>query len=144
MPNSIPLPSIKWGKRKDRSQMSESFTEDGRIVSVELDVMRASMVNDNAQVGFLLDAENQYLTEDGTWIQVLWERTCYPVCMVKPGKDPDLGKLMGQIYDESKDLEIASQFKKADKKDKMTTALWMISIFSGTMIIIAGMMVFGG
>ena len=144
MPNAIPLPSIKWGKRKDRSQMSESFTEDGRIVSVELDVMRDAAVNDDAKLAFLLDAENQFLAEDGTWRQVLWERTCYPVCMVKPGKDPDMKKLLNQIYKESKEIAISDEFKKSGQENKMSGFLWIVSIICATFIIIAGMNFLGG
>jgi hypothetical protein len=124
--------------------MSESFTEDGRIVSVELDVMRDAAVNDDAKLAFLLDAENQFLAEDGTWRQVLWERTCYPVCMVKPGKDPDMKKLLNQIYKESKEIAISDEFKKSGQENKMSGFLWIVSIICATFIIIAGMNFLGG
>lgn len=141
---SIVFPTLKWGKRKDKSQMTESFTEDGRLVEPELDVIRTCINEPESGMSFLLDAENQFMGEDGTWRQILWERTCYPVCMVNDGKDSDLGKLLQQISKESRELAIDEQFKKSNKEEKMTPILWIISIVCSTFIIIAGMVALGG
>ena len=140
---SISLPTIKWGKRKERSQMAEYFTEDGRIVSPEFDVLQTCIDDPEAGIAFMLDAENQFQGEDGIWYQVLWERTCYPVSMIVSGKDPDLEKLMNQIHAETYDRESELQFNKANQANKMTPILWIVSIAVSAFIIVAGMRYLG-
>ena len=140
---SIALPTIKWGKRKERSQMAEYFTEDGRIVTPEFDVLQTCIDDPEAGIAFMLDAENQLQGEDGSWYQVLWERTCYPVSMIISGKDPDLEKLMNQIHAETYDRESELQFTKANQANKMTPILWIVSIAVSAFIIVAGMRYLG-
>jgi hypothetical protein len=123
--------------------MAEFFTEDGRIVTPEFDVMQTCIDDKEAGIAFMLDAENQFVGEDGIWYQILWERTCYPVSMIVSGKDPDLAKLMNQIYAETYKRESEVQFNKANQSNKMTPILWIVSIVVSAFIIVAGLRYLG-
>jgi len=142
--NSIPLPSIKWGKHKERSAMADVFTEDGRIVEKEMVVSRACIDDEDTGAAFMLDAGNQFIDEKQTSLQILWERTCFPVCPVTPGKDADLGKVVNEVYKENRKLAVDQEFNKAAKADKTNKIIVMISIVCGTFIIIAAMRFLGG
>jgi len=110
----ISVPSIKWGKRKNRSQMCEIFTDDGRILTVELAVLFGCVDDPERKMGFLLDDENQFVSEDGHWTQILGERSSIPMCLVKPENADVLKNRIGtmgrevrenakqQLYDDAK------------------------------------------
>lgn len=140
---AITLPTLKWGKRKERSQMAEVFTEDGRIATYEFDVLQTCIDEPDKGIAFMLDAENQFSGDGGVWYQILWERTCYPVSMIVTGKDPDLEKLMNQIHSETYDRESELQLNKVNKANKMTPWLWIISIVVSGFIVIAGLRYLG-
>ena len=140
---AITLPTLKWGKRKERSQMAEVFTEDGRIATYEFDVLQTCIDEPDKGIAFMLDAENQFSGDGGVWYQILWERTCYPVSMIVTGKDPDLEKLMNQIPAETYDRESELQLNKVNKANKMTPWLWIISIVVSGFIVIAGLRYLG-
>lgn len=142
MPTLV-IPSVRWGKRKKRSQMTEVHTEDRRIEIVEMDVMRSCIDNPEKGMGFLLDGGNQYRSEDGNWCQILWERTLYPVSSVKKREESNYKDLLLQIYREAKALAKQEQYKKMNQ-NRMNTFLWVVSIFCGTFIIIAGIRWLGG
>src|SRR3990170_2888065 len=80
MPLSIPLPQVKFGKIKKRSQICEILTDDGRWVDRELPVEYSCVVWEEAGLKFLLDPDNQYLAEDGLWHQILTETSAVPLC----------------------------------------------------------------
>lgn len=123
--------------------MCESYSEDGRIVQLEMDVMRACIDEPESGMAFLLDPGNQYLGEDRNWYQILWERTCYPVCMVNTGVEPDLDKLVQQISKEARESKEDEQLKKANEKTD-NKAQWIVGMICATFIIIAGIVYFGG
>lgn len=140
---TLTIPTIKWGKRKDRSQICESFTEDGRIITVELPVLRGCVDDEKSGQGFILDAGNQYTNEDNYWTQVLWERSSFPVCMIDDSKNPDLSKLINQIYKESKKQAQLDQFIEAAKNAMSDRLSWIIAMVCGTFLIIAAMQTWG-
>lgn len=135
--NSIPIPRIYLGKRKERSQMCEIHTIDGKIVELELDVVRSCAAKPETNTAYLLDAENQYLNENGDWTQILWENSLYPVCSVIKREEEDTKRLLLQIYREAKAQAKAEQYKKIDQ-NKMSAFIMIVSIFCATMIVIAG------
>ena len=140
---TINLPVIKWGKRKERSQMARVYTEDGRVRTIEFEVLQTCIDDSERGIAFMLDAENQFEGEDGISYQILWERTCYPVSMRVTGKDPDLEKLMKNIYAETYDRESELQLNKVNKANKMTPILWIVSIVVSGFIVIAGLRYLG-
>jgi hypothetical protein len=131
---------IKKGKSKKRSQMTEIFTEDGKIMNIELSVSRNCMLDEERGNAFLIDSPEQLPGEDKNWYQVLWERSGYPVSIVHPeNKQPDLEVLLRNIYRETKAHKRDEQFDKSKNNDRMNTYLWIISIICATFIIIAFM-----
>ena len=138
MPTSIPLPQIYWGKRKQRSQMCEVHTLDRKIVEVELEVVRFCAADSIKNLAFLLDGENQYFSDKNYWVQILDERSLYPVCSIKKRDETKTKDLLLQIYREAKKQAKAEQYKKRDT-NRMTAFVMIVSIFCTTMIVIAGM-----
>lgn len=143
-PSSIPLPAIRWGKRKLRSQMCEIFTDDGRIVAVEEDVLRGCVDDPATGQAFLLDAENQYTAEDGHWYQILGERSTIPLCMIKETNIKDLQKLINQIFHESQEDAKLRQYEKATSNTMADKLLWIVAMVLSAMVIIFGIVWFTG
>ncbi len=56
----INIPTIKWGKRKPRSQMCEAFLSDGNIVDIALPVLRKCVDNEKTSEAFLINDVNQF------------------------------------------------------------------------------------
>ena len=123
--------------------MARLFTEDGRVRTIEFDVVQSCIDDPEKGYAFMLDSENQFIGDDGSWYQILWERTCYPVGMIVSGKDPDLEKLMNQIHAETYDRESELQFNKSNQDSKMTPILWIVSITVSAFIIVAGLRYLG-
>lgn len=151
MPTNIAIPSIKFGKRKQRSQMCEVFTEDGRIVDVELDVLRGCINDPITEQAFIIDSDNQYTNESGYWTQVLGERSTIPICMVKPHKmqdgkndDEELKGLINQIFHESQEAAKLAQYLKAGKREMWNKLLWIITVPCVTVLLIFAIQYFGG
>lgn len=148
LPSSIPIPQIKLGKRKTRSQMWEMFTDDGRIINIELDVLTGCCDDAAHGKGFLLDAQNQYTDEDGYWKQVGWDRSLMPLCMIeetkilgesnKPGTNDDetlLTNLVDQIFHEAKEARQERLWSGVSKNTMMDKLIWLITIPSVTALI---------
>ena len=139
---SIPIPQIKMGKRKERSQMCKLITDDGRLVDRELKVDYGAMVDQAAGTLWQIDTEGQYMADDNVWYQILTEVSEYPVS-TKAVDDPDYQKKMEKNSDvvyrltfNQKQNEFFNQIKTDSQWGKMTL---IISIVMGSMIIIAGM-----
>lgn len=146
MPKTLTVPTIKWGKRKERSQMCEIFTEDGRIVDMELDVLHGCVQNKMLESGdaHLLSEENQFLDEeDGIWKQQIGELSVEPICMINPNAMGDVKKRVEGIYADRRKSLMMMENKKALRSPIMDKLLWIITIVCGTAIIIAGINFFG-
>lgn len=145
MPLAIPIPQVKFGKRKERSQMCEIFTEDGRIVDTELDVLHGSIQNTKltTQDAFIISAENQfYDMEDGTWKQQINELSAAPICMIKTLDDVE--KRADEIFKNARISAQTEKLKEAARQWLWEKLTWVISIVCGTFIIIAAMQYFEG
>jgi hypothetical protein len=128
IPSNIPIPKIIMGKRKQRSQMCEVFTEDGRILQIEFDVLRGCIEDQATGQAFLIDSANQYTDERGYWVQVLGERSTIPVCMISPTKVNDLKGLINNIYYESYQDAKMQQYIKAAKAPWLERITWIVAI----------------
>ena len=135
--------SLKFGKRKQRSQMCELFTDDGRLLTVEHDVLRGCIDDPLKGMGFIIDGANQFLDEQGNWVQLLGERSTIPICPVTISHITDLKALKGQIFHESHEESKVQQYKKAAQSEFMNKILWMITIPCVTFLIIFGVQKLG-
>ena len=133
----ISVPSIKWGKRKNRSQMCEIFTDDGRILTAELDVLFGCVDDPIRKMGFLIDDENQFVAEDGHWTQILGERSSVPMCMVNPENADILKARIGGLGRESRE-NAKSQLYDDAKKNTFADRIVLI-----VAIAVAGLLIFG-
>lgn len=106
--------------------MCEIFTDDGRIVTVEIDVLRGCMDDIKTGSAFLLDSDNQFTAEDGQWTQILGERSTIPISLVKPTEYKELKSIINKIYHESIESEKLAQYDKAGKNDKFNKILWLV------------------
>jgi hypothetical protein len=106
--------SFNWkaliGKTKTRSQMCEVFTEDGRIVDLEIPVLKGCVAADDKCSAWLMDPENQVQDEStGIWYQVYGERSTIPMEVIKDLPDPtkdEYTKLIQKIFHESWVLDL--------------------------------------
>jgi len=147
MPSSIPIPQIKFGKRKERSVMCEVFRDDGKWTVVELPALYSCVDNDMVKPGvaFLIDADNQYLAEDGNWHQLITEKSQIPIClrkvnMYQDGKndDKELEELGNELFIqtfEEKQVEAIEKAQQADKWDKVQR---IVIIVCATILVIVG------
>lgn len=135
--------SLKFGKRKLRSQMCEMFTDDGRLITVEHDVLRGCIDDAIKAMAFIIDGDNQFMDEQGDWVQLLGERSIIPICPVKDSHITDLEKLKDQIFHESHEEAKVEQYKKAAQSAFMDKILWMITIPCVTFLIIFGVQYLG-
>jgi len=128
--------SIKFGKRKQRSQVCEMFTDDGRLPTVEWDVLRGCIDDAVKGMGFLIDGGNQFLDEQGSWVQLLGERSIIPICLIKSADETDLKGLKDQIFHESHEEAKVEQYRRAIQSEFMNKILWMITIPCVTFLLI--------
>ncbi len=141
VPASIPLPQVKLGKRKQRSQMWEMYTVDGRSVDVEIDVLQGCCDDVAHGKAFLIDPNNQYTNEQGYWVQVGWEMSLMPLCTIeetkilgaknKPGTDDDddlLTVRVNQTFHEASEARKELVWSKVNKNMMMEKLTWLIAI----------------
>ena len=107
------------GKHKQRSQMCEIFTDDGQIKQIELEVMKSCVDDSVHGVGYLLDADDQFMGKDKQWYQILYEKSALPVCMIAESslKETQLSNVLDQIADESMDVAKENQYNLAKKNE---------------------------
>ncbi len=142
------MPRVIWGKRKKRSQICEIFTEDGRIETMEFDVLRGCVDDPILGIGFILDADDQYVGEDKYWHQILGERSMLPIRMLNPkGVDEDeeaLNKIIDQIFEASCEAAKLAQYTKAANKNKSDNLVKMFTVGMACFLIIFAMVYYGG
>ena len=148
---SIPIPTIKLWKRKERSIICEVLTDDGRWIDKEMPVLNSFLADDGTRLAFLIDENNQYMAEDGNWHQLVTEKSIIPIClretnMYQNGNNDkeELKKLADQIFKIRFKQAKAEQFSKAKQSESWNKFLWVVSIVCGTFLIIAAMNYFKG
>jgi len=144
--SSIPIPQIKLGKRKERSQMCEVFTDDGRWKDKELPALNSCVDDESVGIAFLLDPENQYLAEDNNWHQLITEKSQIPLSLRKQNiyqgghnDKAELAQLGNDLFKLTAEQKQAERFKNAQASEAWNKFLWIVSIVCGTMVLIAGM-----
>ena len=141
---TIPLPKVTFGKRKKRSQMCEVFTDDGRIIAAELDVLRGCVDDPDRNAAFLIDPVNQIMGEDGQWYQIIGEHCTMPIQLITKGQEKDLNKLIPQIFRETHETAKLQQYEKAMKNSWLEKILWIIAIPCITLLLFYAIKMFGG
>ena len=148
MPTTLKFPiksiTIAAGKHKQRSQMCEMFTEDGRILPLEFEVLRSCMDDPVTGMGFLCDSENQFTNESGEWIQLLGERSMVPLSPIKPSDATDLQELRNKIWHETHEDAKVKQYELAANKDRLNKITTLIAIPCITILFIYAIQTFGG
>ena len=152
MPTSIPLPRIKWGKRKERSQMCVLLTEDGRWVDKEFPVANGVIVDEIVGQKWLIMPNNLYLADDGNWYQILTDMSQIPLCLRNPshlvGDEKEntngLTEISNDLFKVTFEDKKTEQFDKANQSAIWDKMLWCISIVCGTMLLFAAIRWFGG
>jgi len=126
--------------------MATVFTDDGRIVSKEMPVLLSCMVSESSHQKYLISDENQYLAEDNTWHQELWENDEVPICErvksnLQDGKDDEgeLAKLHHELYAQTVEQAQSELYEKARKSELANKMVLMASIVFGVILIIAFM-----
>lgn len=135
--------SFNWkaliGKTKTRSQMYEVYTEDGRIVDVEIPVLKGCGADDDKCSAWLLDAENQVQDEaTGAWFQVIGERSTIPMEVIKDLLDMDKTQyrtLIDKIFHESWVLDLIV-IGRESARNKMLS--W-VALMLGTTVCLAAL-----
>lgn len=141
---TIPLPKVTLGKRKKRSQMCEIFTDDGRIIDVELDVLRGCVDDPDRNAAFLIDSDNQFVCEDGQWHQIIGEHCTLPIRMITKDKERDLDNLIPQIFRETHETAKLQQYENATKNAWMEKILWIVAIPCITFLLFYAIKELGG
>lgn len=123
------------GKTKARSQMCRIGTDDGRIVEVEIPVLKGCAAHDLWCSAWVLDAENQMQDEtSGMWFQLLGERSTIPICLITETKIKNLTKLINDIFHESWIMDLIQAGRDA-AKDKARA--WLYTIFGAPILLAA-------
>lgn len=147
MPTSLPIPQIKLGKRKERSQMCEVLTDDGRWIDVEMPVAESCVVDDKAKMAFLLSDFNQFQdAKDETTRQILTEKSRRPVCLREPDKlndgvndEQDRRDLSDDLFKTSSKRVRAETYEKINEADRMERAIFLVAIASSASLIIVAL-----
>lgn len=117
------------GKTKTRSQMCLIGTDDGRIVDMEILVLKGCTCEDATCNAWLQDASNQFQEESsGKWYQVLSERSTIPICSLSPTKVKDLKKRINEIFHESWIMDLVQANREAAKNKVKSWLLIILGI----------------
>ena len=138
--------SFNWkaliGKTKTRSQMCEVFTEDGRIIDMEVPVLKGCAADDDKCSAWLLDPSNQVQDESTlTWFQPIGERSTIPMEVINDLPDLDTKeyqKLIDKIFHESWVLDLIV----IGRESARNKILGWVALMLGSTIIMGGL-VFG-
>lgn len=147
---TINLKNIRsiFGKTKQRSQMCLVSTPDGRLMTIEENVQKDCIIDDNRFTAWLLDADNQFKDEStGNWFQFVGEYSSIPICLLKQReqfknkKDTtsanNLQTMIEGIFHNSwvKDLIVLNRKGSEDKRKNMALLIYGIPILMAALII---------
>jgi len=148
---SIPLPSIKFAKKKERSQICEIFTDDGRLADKEEPVANSCAKDDTLEIAWLLVPENQFMAEDGNWHQLVSEHSQIPICLIKESKlqdgdndEAELDALSNDLYIVTFWQKMTEGIMKAKRGDALNKMQVIVGMICGTIILIGGLSMLGG
>ena len=145
MPSSIPLPRIKFGKIKERSQMCEVLTDDGRMIDKEFPVLYSCMDDESTGMAYMISPENQYKAEDGTMHQILTEKSQVPVCLRSEhylndgvNDEKELENIGNEIFGLTFDQKMAEGYQKISDSSGWNKIILIVSIVMVTLLLIVG------
>jgi hypothetical protein len=153
LPSSIPIPKISFGKVKERSLMCIISTQARKIRVVELPVLNSCVYwkELDPALKFLIDVENQYLGPDDNWYQVYSENSSIPLSLItqnylQDGKndEAEMKAIKNRLFKITSRQTEMEQFKKAKENDAWNKLMWIVSIVFGSLVIVAGIVYFGG
>ena len=141
MPSSIPLPQVSLGRVKAKTQMCLLITNYGEVVRKEMETFLQTALDHKAKKAYLLDWDEQMMGEDGLMYQVIYEKSCLPVCFTdEPDvKEEELDEVLNSMFDESFQVKINTDLENANKNNVWDKIMLIISIVCGTILIIAFM-----
>lgn len=126
--------------------MCEVFTDDGRWPDKELPVLSGCAADDETGMAFLINPDNQYLADDGTWHQLITEKSQIPICLrnksvYEDGKndEKELKDVSDDVYKMSFRQKQYEAIEKAKQSEIWNKLIWIVSIGCGTVLIIAAM-----
>lgn len=121
------------------------FTDDGRILDVELETLRGCIDDPVTGMAFLIDPDNQMTDEHGEWKQILGERSTLPIRLIKAGTESEksLFQIIKNIYHESHENSKISEYLKRGKDTLADKAMWIVVISCVTFMMAIAMKHFG-
>jgi len=138
------------GKRKERSQICEVLTDDGRWIDKEFPALYSCVDDEVTGTAFHLDGENLFLDKDGTWHQLLTEKSEIPICLRKQSMyqngdndEKELADLGDDIFKIFFDQRIAEALSKADDDSVVNKMIWIVGILCGTALVFGAIHYFG-
>ena len=140
------------GKKKERSEVCEVLTDDGRWVNREMSALYSCVDDEGTGAAFIIDGENQYYDpEDGCWHQLIHEKSEIPICMRKQnalqdgnGDETERAKLGDKIFVTAFGQRISEAIEAAHESEMMNKAVMIVSIICGTILIFFAFNFFGG
>ena len=135
--------------------MCEIITPDGRWYDIEIPVQHGVMVDDARESVFLIDPDCQYQSEDGTWHQIIFEKSAQPLKLFKDPMDEALSDAMEQagqgdvtlaeeLFDLTFQRKQADGFKQSSESSKRDWFLKIVSIVMVGLIVIVGISYMAG
>jgi hypothetical protein len=129
MPKPLMFPEVKIKKRQVRVQAYDIATIDGRVrPQVDLPVGHRCAVEEVSGHAYLVAEANQYLNENGIWVQTTGETSCLPDMTAEPNEIEDVDGVIDKIYRDSKEQEKQEIFRNVGRADILTRLLWLIGI----------------
>lgn len=115
------------------------FTDEGKIVERELQVLRGCCDDPERNSAYLIDHDNQFVnSEDRHSYQIVSERSCIPICLrsKKPEQTDDLKNLMNQIHRAAYASARRQPWVDAQKDKWGDKLLWIITLPFSTILAI--------
>lgn len=148
---TLAIPTIKWGKHKERSVLCKIFTIDGRLVEKDLPALSTSLDDKEIGLAWLINQDSMLKGEDGVWRQFISEKTQIPLSLenqLSGFESKDTDKEMKTLSDSAFGVSFQQKQMEAIQKAKANEVwnrfLWIVSIVFGSLIIIAGIVQLGG
>lgn len=136
---TIPLPKVSLGKTKKRSQLFDIATLDGRVITKEIPALLNCVDEAKSGHAFLIDDANQYLNEDGVWIQVAGESSAVPMMTRKPRDMSQIAETIKKIFKDTKEDAKLAMFVNRGKQATLDKLLWLVGIPTTGFVLIAGL-----
>lgn len=124
--------------------MFEIITTDGRLTVEEIPVTANCADSEKHGCAFVIDYQEQYEAEDGTFHQLVSDKSQLPLMPSSETaklkeKEKQLQGMAKDIFELTEDMKQDEQFEEAKRKDRGDVIKWVVSCVMGAFVIIAGM-----